>query len=155
MDITLNKADLKDAVLLHGMQVKAFMPLLQKYLDYETSPANEPLERVLDRLKQPFTDYYIIQIAGLAVGGVRIVRREDHLYRVSPIFILPEYQGKGVAQAVFSLIEQRYPDARVWELDTILQEQGHCYLYEKLGYRRTGEIKEINERITLVFYEKK
>lgn len=47
-----------------------------------------------------------------------------------------------------------YNDARYWELDTILQEQGNCYLYEKLGYRRTGEIKQINDEMTIVSYEK-
>ena len=42
-----------------------------------------------------------------------------------------------------------------WELDTILQEPKNCYLYEKMGYRQTGKKNVINERLTLVFYEKK
>ncbi len=51
-------------------------------------------------------------------------------YRVSPIFILPEHQGKGIAQKVFAKIEQIYHDAKLWELDTIMQEKGFCNLYE-------------------------
>lgn len=39
-------------------------------------------------------------------------------------------------------------------LDTILQEKGNCYLYEKMGYRKTGKTEKINDRLTLVFYEK-
>ena len=39
-------------------------------------------------------------------------------------------------------------------LDTILQEEGNCYLYEKLGYKRTGKIEHINERMDIVYYEK-
>ncbi|MOA35325.1 hypothetical protein D3C78_1567680 [compost metagenome] len=73
---------------------------------------------------------------------------------MSPIFILPEHQGKGIAQRVFSMIEDKYNDARVWELDSILQEQGNCYLYEKLGYQKTGETKHINDKMTIVFYKK-
>ena len=42
-----------------------------------------------------------------------------------------------------------------WELDTILQEPKNCHLYEKMGYRQTGRTEVINERLTLVFYEKK
>lgn len=42
-----------------------------------------------------------------------------------------------------------------WELETILQEEKNCYLYEKMGYNQTGKTKMINERLTLVFYEKK
>ena len=38
--------------------------------------------------------------------------------------------------------------------DTILQEEGNCYLYEKLGYKRTCKIENINERMDIVYYEK-
>ena len=41
-----------------------------------------------------------------------------------------------------------------WELDTILQEAGNCHLYEKMGYRQTGKTTVINDKMTLVFYQK-
>jgi hypothetical protein len=40
------------------------------------------------------------------------------------------------------------------KLDTILQEQGNCHLYEKFGYNQIGETKVINDKLTLVFYKK-
>lgn len=154
MNISLTKSDLKDADIIHKMQIKSFTPLLEKYRDYETSPANEPLEKIAERINQPFTDYYIIKSDNIAVGGIRIVKKDNKHYRISPIFILPEYQGKGIAQKVFQRIEQIYCDAKAWELDTILQEKGNCYLYEKIGYVKTGETKIINDKLTLVFYKK-
>ncbi|MEK3748625.1 GNAT family N-acetyltransferase [Paenibacillus sp. FSL E2-8871] len=154
MGISLCKADVSDAEFIHQMQVKAFMPLLEKYKDYETSPANESVEQMINRINQYFTDYYIIKTSDIAVGGVRIVKKENNTYRVSPIFIMPEYQGMGIAQQVFAIIEQRYNDAKKWELDSIEQEQRNCYLYEKVGYKRTEETKRINNKLTLVFYEK-
>ena len=154
MNITLRKAGLKDAETLHVMQVESFMPLLNLYQDFETNPANEPLDKVAFRISQPFSDYYIIQNNGLPVGGIRIVELEDKHYRVSPIFILPKHQGKGIAQKVFQIVEDIYSSAKAWELDTILQEKGNCHLYEKIGYRQTGRTKNINDKMTLVFYEK-
>ena len=154
MDISLLKAELKDAEIIHTMQIKSFMPLFEKYQDFHTSPATEPLEKVNDRIKQSFTDYYIIKNNRINVGGIRIVTSENKRYRISPIFILPEYQGLGIAQEVFCMIETIYSDASVWELDTILQERGNCYLYEKLGYKRTGKIENINDNMDIVFYEK-
>lgn len=154
MEISLSKSNLNEASTIHVMQMKAFKPLLDKYQDFETSPANETVERIRTRMNQSFTDYYIIKSSGFAVGAIRIVRKVNRTYRVSPIFILPEYQGKGIAQKVFTIIEHIYDDAKIWELDTILQEQGNCYLYEKLGYKRTGKIEVINEKMTIVFYEK-
>ena len=130
------------------------MPLLEKYQDYETSPANETVDRIIGRMNQSFTDYYLIRYLDIDVGSIRIVRKDNLVFRVSPIFILPEYQGRGIAQQVFARIEEMHKDARMWELDTILQEQGNCYLYEKLGYKKTGKIQEINDKMSIVYYEK-
>ena len=154
MDICLTKATLEDAETINTMQIKSFMALLEKYQDFETSPANELVEKTIMRLKQVFTDYYIIKTDNVPVGSIRIVKKDNKLYRVSPIFILPEYQGFGIAQRVFEIIEEIYQDAKAWELDTILQEPRNCYLYEKLGYVKTGKTKIINSKMTLVFYEK-
>ena len=40
------------------------------------------------------------------------------------------------------------------DLNTILQEKGNRYLYEKLGYHQTGKAEQINDKMTIVFYEK-
>ncbi|OPG99605.1 GNAT family N-acetyltransferase [Chryseobacterium mucoviscidosis] len=154
MEISLSKASLKEASIIHEMQIKAFMPLLNKYQDHETSPANETVEQIADRINQSFTDYYLIREANIPVGAIRIVKMENKTYRVSPVFILPDYQGRGIAQKVFSMIEDRYSDAEIWELATISEEHGNCYLYEKLGYRQKGDKKQINGQMTIVLYEK-
>lgn len=35
-----------------------------------------------------------------------------------------------------------------------MEEKGNCRLYEKLGYRDTGKREIVNERMTLIYYEK-
>jgi hypothetical protein len=40
------------------------------------------------------------------------------------------------------MIEEKYKSKIGWKLDTILQEEGNCYLYEKIGYRKTGKIEK-------------
>ena len=125
-----------------------------KYRDYETNPANESVSKIEERLKQPFTYYYRILDGENVVGAIRVVDKKDgSRKRISPLFILPEYRGKGYAQRA-TLEAERLHGAESWALDTILEEAGNCYLYEKLGYRKTGETKKINEKMTLVFYEK-
>ncbi|KHL92027.1 acetyltransferase [Paenibacillus sp. IHB B 3415] len=154
MEVTLSKAIVEDAAAIHEMQTRAFLPLLEKYQDYDTNPASETVERVVERLNQACVDYYIIRNAGVAAGSIRVVKKEDNHYWIGTTFILPEFQGQGIAQQVFSQIERIYADAKSWGLATIVQEERNCYLYEKLGYRRTGETKEINDKLTLCFYEK-
>ena len=83
-----------DAETIHALQIKSFMPLLDRYQDFETNPANEPIEKIIGRINQSFTDFYLIKSDGVNVGGIRIVKMDDNRYRVSPIFILPEYREK-------------------------------------------------------------
>jgi len=156
METKLKKATLADADKLHRMQVITFKPLLDKYQDYDLNPGNENLEKTIARLKEDFTDYYFILNKNIYVGGIRIRRLEDGaLCKVGPLYILPEYQNKGIAQEVFKIIEEKYKPKNGWILDTILQEEGNCYLYEKIGYRKTGKIDKINNRMDIVYYEKK
>ncbi|MBQ9135594.1 MAG: GNAT family N-acetyltransferase [Lachnospiraceae bacterium] len=154
MNIQLIRATVEDAGQLWEMQVKSFQKLLDKYQDYETSPANEPIDKMIWRLNQEVTYYYFICMDNVKVGAIRVIDyHTDRNKRISPLYVLPEYQNRGIAQKAMMICEEIHGFAK-WELDTILQEEGNCYLYEKMGYRKTGKTKKINDKLTLVFYEK-
>lgn len=155
LEVKLLRADMDAAKELHAMQIKSFQKLLEKYQDFDTSPANESVEKVEARLKQEFTYFYFICIGTQKAGAIRIIDKGEigKNKRISPIFILPEFQGQGIAQEAIRLSEEIHGKEN-WELDTILQEPKNCYLYEKMGYRQTGKTEVVNERLTLVFYEK-
>lgn len=155
MAITLQKANLDDCTNIHALQIEAFAELLEKYHDTASNPGAEPLERIVQRMEQPFTDYYWIRLDGRNIGAIRIARDSADSCRIAPVFVLPAYQNKGYAQQAIRLAEARYPNAVVWTLDTILQEEKLCHLYEKLGYRQTGERHELQPGMTIVFYEKR
>ena len=153
MEVELQRAVPEDGPKLYQMQKRAFQSLLDRYQDWDTSPAAETLERTLDRLREENADFYFILVHGRKAGGLRVVRLPEH-HRLSMVFVLPEYRGNGCAQRSLEKVESLYPQADRWTLDTIKQEPGLCRLYEKLGYRRTGEEREIKAGMTLVCYEK-
>lgn len=155
MEIKLLRANIDDAKELHSMQIETFRELLDKYQDFDINPGNESLEKIEMRLKQHFTYFYFICIDFQKAGAIRIVNKKeaDKKKRISPLFILPKFQGQGIAQKAIQLCEEIH-GKKEWSLETILQEQKNCYLYEKLGYRKTGKTQIINEKLTLVFYEK-
>ena len=155
MKIDLIRASLKDTKEIWEMQVKSFKNFLDKYQDFETNPANEPISNVEMRLKQNFTFFYFIFVDNKKVGAIRVVdyKERDRNKRISPIFVLPEYRNKGIAQSAIKICEEIHGNTN-WELSTILEEKGNCYLYEKLGYHPTGKIQVINDRLTLIFYHK-
>ncbi len=152
--IELKKAEPQDCGAIHAMQVEAFAELLEKYGDAATSPGAEPLERIEARMAQDATDYYLILAKGHQIGAVRVQRLPENVCRVSPIFILPAFQGKGYAQAAMGALEEMYPQAEAWRLDTIKEEAKLCHLYEKLGYRRTGQEEVLQPGMTIAYYEK-
>lgn len=153
-DVTLIRGVKEDAELIQDMKIRAFQPLYEVYEDHDTSPVNESFERMVQILQEENTDYLLIQWQTTVVGAVRVIEKNPGIFRISPIFILPEYQNKGIASATLELLFCKYPQAVVWRLDTILQEKGNCHLYEKVGFVRTGAKKEINEKMTLIKYEK-
>lgn len=50
MNVTLKTARKEDLEEIWEMQVEAFSSLLEKYQDFETSPAAEDLEKINDRM---------------------------------------------------------------------------------------------------------
>lgn len=151
--IALKRATLSDAEVLHRMQTSAFLPLYRKYHDDAISPACESIERVREKIVTG--RYYFILSGGAAVGGIRVRLPDGPGKRkcVSPLFILPEYQNRGFAQAAMAAVEARFGDTN-WRLDTILEEPGNCHLYEKLGYRRVGRPQPVRPNMTIIDYEK-
>ncbi|MBL8965905.1 MAG: GNAT family N-acetyltransferase [Spirochaetaceae bacterium] len=152
---SLRKAGVDDAPLIHAMQVEAFAGLLAKYRDRDLNPGAEELEKVVAKSLQERTDYYLILCGGESAGAVRVVRlRGGERCRISPIFVLPRFRGRGLARETFRTLEDAYHPAEGWELETILEEEGNCRLYESLGYARTGRIDEVKEGMHIVHYEK-
>lgn len=153
-DIELTPATQDDAQLIHNIKYKAFLPLYEKYQDDETTPVKDTLEKTFSLINQKNSDYHIINYKQVPVGAVRIVSDKPNVYRISPLFILPEYQNIGIASTALELVFEKYTGAVVWRLTTILQESGNCHLYEKLGFTRTSYENIINDKMTLIGYEK-
>ena len=155
MKINLVAAGFEDLNTILQMQIKAFAGLYSIYQDTKTSPATEKYEDILFRFNQPETIYCFITTNNMKVGVIRIVDFKDCITRkrILPIFIMPEYRNKGYAQKAIKEAERIYGQQN-WKLDTILQEKGNCHIYEKLGYHQTGKTEQVNNKMTLVFYEK-
>jgi len=153
-DVTLRKAAREDIGKVWKMQTEAFRGILEKYRDYDTNPAAESVEKVAARFDMPGSIYYFIEAEGEDVGVIRVIDFEDGTRkRISPLWIMPEYRGRGYAQLAMKEAE-RIHGADNWSLDTILQEEGNLHLYEKMGYRRAGVPRKINDNMDIVFFEK-
>lgn len=150
--ISLKKASIEDADELLALQKEVFLPLYKKYNDHETSPVTQTMERFSARFE--LGNYYKILLDGTLAGSVHVYEKSPGLMRLRIINILERFHNKGIAQHVMKRLELMHPEADAWELDTILTEERNCYLYEKMGYIRTGYAKVINDDMTIVRYLK-
>ncbi|MCR4617092.1 MAG: GNAT family N-acetyltransferase [Lachnospiraceae bacterium] len=156
--VKLEEVPISEIEQLYKLQVESFMPLYEKYHD-DGSPAIEPLDKVKARAGIPTRKYYFILRDGARIGGINVgtkaAENDDSVYYISPIFIVPAHQNRGVGYAVIKKIFEMCPEAKTWKLDTIKEEAGNCHFYEKCGFVRTGEEHVINDKMTLVDYELK
>ena len=156
MEIVVSRFSENDLNTVFEIQQAAFRPLYEKYHDDGSNPYMESKEMILRKYTRAGTTGYLFLLDGKAVGAVRInIDDVNKTGRVSALCVLPQYQGRGIAQRALLEIERLHPDVKRWVLDTILEEAGNCHLYEKAGYRKTGKTERINEKMTLVYYEKR
>lgn len=107
MSITLVKATESDIKEIWEMQVEAFKSLLEKYQDYDMSPATESYENVLNKYKQPWTSYFFITRNNEKVGVVRVIDKNDgSRKRIAPIWIMPAHRNQGLAQLAMRKVEK-------------------------------------------------
>lgn len=154
MVLEIRGIDASDAQTAQELIKSAYEPLLQKYNDYEQSPACKTVERVAADIARSDTDAYLLICDSEAIGYVRVVKRGESEYGVSDLCVKPSMQGRGYAQQLLIDLEGMYPQARRWSLVTVMEEKRDCHLYEKLGYSRVGEPIYVNEAMHLVKYEK-
>ncbi len=142
-----------DEKLIHNMKYNSFLSLYERYKD-DISPVKEPIDKVITQLKSDNCDYFIIKHNKSPIGGIRIVIEDENTRRISPFFITPEHQNKGIGFIVMNMIFKKYSAISKWILSTIKEEKGNCHLYEKCGFKQTGKEEIINDKMTIVYYEK-
>ncbi len=151
MNIKIIRTRLEEVEILLEIQKEAFQPDLELYQDFDSNPAVEPIDRL--KLKVERYYYYTIFIDGKIVGGIDIRPLEENHYRLNRIFLHPNFQDKGYGSKIIKIIEDEFPFAKKWSLDTPFKNFRNHHFYEKLGYRKVGEHK-VTEKLTLFDYEK-
>jgi len=101
--------------------------------------------------------FLFIKVDNQRIGLLRLwLDTEEKVARISPILVLPEFQGRGLAQKALLTIEQEYPQIVTWKLDTIKQESKLVHLYKKLGYKMVpGKESHIKKGMDIIFFTKK
>ena len=68
-------------------------------------------------------DSHKIMLDNQLVGAICVLWKEKSQFWISPMFILPEYQGQGIAQKSILKLEKIFPYATTWELSRFYEEK--------------------------------
>lgn len=83
--------------------------------------------------------YRIIQVRGQDAGFLSYEDRGDHVY-LTNVALLPRFQNRGVGGAVVAhVIDEAEALGLPVKLQVLEPNHGARRLYERLGFRRTGE----------------
>ncbi|MCB2223925.1 MAG: GNAT family N-acetyltransferase [Actinobacteria bacterium] len=99
-------------------------------------------------------DYWVIVADGAPVGGAIVFDAGGGSYELGRIFVDPAVMRRGIGTRAVALLEERYPDAARWILDTPEWNARTGAFYERIGFTRYGSLTlEDGTRLTL--YEKR
>lgn len=147
---SIKRSELKKAYRMHR---KGFIPTFLKYFD-RINPIFESFKKFNNFYNHPDLYMFWIMFDGKAVGEIWITVSNDTV-KLARLFVLKEFQNRGIAQQAIRNAENLFPGNKRWCLDTIKQEKNNCHLYEKMGYISFGTERKINKRMTIINYEKR
>ena len=133
-NLRLRKATADDSEFAYLTKKAAFRKYAEKVWGWD-----EDEQRQLHERRFASQDFQVIQVSGIDVGILAVVRQPDCV-KVNQMFIVPEHQGRGVGSAcIIRIIE----DAAVLKLPVRLQvlKVNHraVAFYQRFGFRSIGE----------------
>lgn len=149
MSVEFRRASVEDTQKLIDVQNKSFYDDFIKHggcLAY-----NEPLE-TMESLIQNAIVYKILKNNEI-IGDIIVRRRDNNVYYLRVISVIPEFQNMGIGQKAIKHIESDNSDAVLWELITSPDSYRNHHFYEKMGYVKADEDVYI-ETLSYFLYKK-
>lgn len=149
--IRMDKAQADDAEPILALQKLAYQSEAELYDDFTIPPLRQTLEEMVRDIQ---TQHVLKACKGdQIVGSVRAMIKEDAC-AIGRLIVHPDYQRQGLGTRLMNEIETLFSDAGRFTLFTGHKSDGNIRLYQRLGYAQTHTTK-VNDRLTLVFLEKK
>lgn len=152
MEIILKEIEKNELKKAFKMQKECFLPIYKKYRD-KNNPCKEGYVKFISRHGKPGFKMFWIISGEKKAGQIWILTKNDTAV-IARLFILPRYQNCGIASKAIQLSEAKYSKYSHWGLDTIEQEKKNVHLYEKFGYIKNGNKTIINDKMTVIEFEK-
>ncbi len=148
--INIVKAELTDSKVITEIKKFAYNDETSRFgPGRDGGPPGYDSEEETRRLIKNYLCYKII-LDNDIIGFFWLHGVEQEFYELEDLCIHPKYHNKGFGFKTMSLMEEIHPQIKRWILGTPYYSVRNQYLYEKAGYKKTGQ----SEDGFLFFYEK-
>ena len=146
---SMSRAESADAVAMLKGQKLAFDAVARKHSHMSMPPMRETQAEIEEAMKR----CVVINAKedGTIIGSVRGEEKDGACY-ISRLWVLPEYQGRGLGHALMYAIEEAFAHMSSYKLFTGSETEETIVFYKERGYRETKRVP--CESYELVFMEK-
>lgn len=127
MDLEIKAVTVEDAEPLVDIYNKAFYEDFVKYGEcpgYGKSVSD--MEKSINE-----TSKYIAYVGQDPVGAISVLKKDDGLYYLGALCVIPEYQRKGIGHKLLEFIKDKYKDWKKIELVTPADKEKNINFYKK------------------------
>lgn len=131
---TIRAAVSADAGEMLTVQRAAWVSEAQLHGTTELPPLTQTLAELQDELE---TRHALVAVDGHRIVGIVRAFRDDDVWRIGRLGVVPDRQGAGIGSRLLAAIEGAAPpDVRAFALFTGPRSARNVTLYERAGYRR-------------------
>jgi ribosomal protein S18 acetylase RimI-like enzyme len=147
---TIELASVDDAEEILELQKLAYISEAEIIDDF-TIP---PLLQTINEMRSEFNQQVFLKVAvkNTIIGSVRCYLKNGTCY-IGKLIVHPDYHNHGIGSNLLRAAEQRFPDAKRFELFTGCKSVKNLHIYEKCGYH-CFRSQVVSEQLTLLFLEK-
>ncbi|QWH78336.1 N-acetyltransferase [Bacillus mycoides] len=146
--ISIEKATILDAEKLTEIMKRTFDEEAKRWLygqddviDYNIQPPGYSSVEMMKYSIEELDTYKVI-MGEKVIGGIIVTISGKSYGRIDRIFVEPFLQGKGIGSRVIKLIEEKFPNIRIWDLETSSRQINNHHFYKKMGYETIFETED-------------
>lgn len=136
--------DINDAPAIHNVLFEAFNPYSEQYTEGALNATIVSTKDLEERLGLPDFDVLIVLYKGNIVGTASVKTERGRNVYLCSMAVTPDYYGKGIGYRILEEVEKTAitKGCLTISLETSAPLVNAINLYEKFGFKRTGNKKD-------------
>lgn len=143
MELNIRKADNEDLPIIYDLAIR----LIEGYEDLTIIDYPKVKEWLKKKIASCKYDYFVLYSTSANVGYFHL-SAENGMMEIDDLYILEEYQNKGIGTAIIKGIISHYPDVFLYVFKRNIKALA---LYERLGFE---VVRDLGTRYIMEYHQK-